>query len=182
MRSPARLLSLGVSFGVVLSVGPRALGQDEDIEPLVGPPPPVTQPAGKPVAFDEAWLEPFFTKGPGKLGVDAVREENWAAAESAFAKAVKALKKGSAEQLAAKYMLALARENQSKWGDAGSIFEELYESYPRLAPYHAYHAARCRLRRGDAQGARGRAEARAREAGLGEGGSDGRGVGHGGCS
>jgi soluble lytic murein transglycosylase len=153
VRSPARLLSLGVSFGVVLSVGPRALGQDEDIEPLVGPPPPVTQPAGKPVAFDEAWLEPFFTKGPGKLGVDAVREENWAAAESAFAKAVKALKKGSAEQLAAKYMLALARENQSKWGDAGSIFEELYESYPRLAPYHAYHAARCRLRRGDAQGA-----------------------------
>jgi soluble lytic murein transglycosylase len=50
-------------------------------------------------------------------------------------------------------MLALARENQSKWAEAGRLFEDLYELYPKLAPYHAYHAARCRLRRGDADGA-----------------------------
>ena len=29
----------------------------------------------------------------------------------------------------------------------------LYKEYPKLAPYHAYNAARCRLRRGDAAGA-----------------------------
>src|SRR6185295_9874945 len=51
------------------------------------------------------------------------------------------------------YLQALAQANQSKWADAGTLFEELYASYPKLAPYHAYHAARCRLRRGDAGGA-----------------------------
>ena len=60
---------------------------------------------------------------------------------------------GRDERLAARYLLALARANQSKWTDAGQLFEELYDSYPKLAPYHAYHAARCRLRRGDAAGA-----------------------------
>ena len=50
-------------------------------------------------------------------------------------------------------MLALARTNLSEWADAGRLFEELYKEYPKLAPYHAYHAARCRLRRGDATGA-----------------------------
>src|SRR6185295_3393838 len=51
------------------------------------------------------------------------------------------------------YLQALAQANQSKWTDAGALFEELYKSYPKLAPYHAYNAARCRLRRGDATGA-----------------------------
>jgi soluble lytic murein transglycosylase len=153
VRPPARAILALAALGSALTLGPRALGQDDDVEPLVGPPAPVTQPAGKPVAFDEGWLEPFFTKGPAKDGVDAVREENWAAAETAFNKAIKVLRKGSAEQLAARYMLALARENQSEWSDAGPIFEMLYTAYPRLAPYHAYHAARCRLRRGDAAGA-----------------------------
>jgi soluble lytic murein transglycosylase len=134
-------------------MGPRALGQDDDVGELVGPPAPVTRPEGKPVAFDEEWLVPFFTKGPAKDGVDAVREEDWKTAEIAFNKAIKVLHKGSPEQLAARYMLALARENQSEWKDAGPVFEFLYTAYPRLAPYHAYHAARCRLRRGDAEGA-----------------------------
>jgi soluble lytic murein transglycosylase len=151
--SPARLILLVGSFSAVLTVGHRALGQDDDVDQLVGPPAPVTRPEGKPVAFDEAWLQPFFTKGPAKDGVDAVREENWPAAETAFNKAIKVLRKGSPEQLAARYMLALARENQSEWNDAGPVFEQLYTTYPKLAPYHAYHAARCRLRRGDAQGA-----------------------------
>ena len=50
-------------------------------------------------------------------------------------------------------MVALARANQGKWNEAGQLFEELFKSYPKLAPYHAYNAARCRLRRGDAAGA-----------------------------
>jgi soluble lytic murein transglycosylase len=117
--------------------------------------PPVAARAvgGKPVEFDKAWLEPYFQKGAAKEGVDAFRAEDWEAAEKALTKAVKALKKGSDEQLAARYLLALARENQSKWSDAGPIFEELFTKQPLLAPYHAYHAARCRVRRGDATGA-----------------------------
>jgi soluble lytic murein transglycosylase len=148
-----RFCVVAASLCVSLTLGHRALGQDEDVEELVGPPAPVTHATGKPVEFDKAWLEPFFTKGPAKAGVDAVREEDWAGAEAGFAKAVRALKKGSSEQLAARYMLALARENQSKWSDAGPIFEDLYTEYPKLAAYHASHAARCRLRRGDAAGA-----------------------------
>ena len=66
---------------------------------------------------------------------------------------MKALPKSSPERRAARYLLALAEANQSKWADAGALFEELYTSYPKLAPYHAYNAARCRLRRGDAAGA-----------------------------
>ena len=151
--SPARLIVFAGSLCALLTVGHRALGQDDDVDQLVGPPPPVTRPEGKPVAFDEAWLEPYFTKGPAKDGVDAVRAEDWPNAERAFNKAIKVLRKGSDEQSAARYMLALARENQSEWNDAGPVFEGLYKSYPKLAPYHAYHAARCRLRRGDAAGA-----------------------------
>ena len=49
--------------------------------------------------------------------------------------------------------MALARANQSNWADAGKLFEQLYDSYPKLAPYHAYNAARCRLRRSDYAGA-----------------------------
>ncbi|HEY2732011.1 MAG TPA: transglycosylase SLT domain-containing protein [Polyangia bacterium] len=138
---------------LVLTVGHRALGQDEEGEEPIGPPAPVAREVGKAIAFDEAWLEPFFKTGAAKLGVDRVREEDWAGAEAAFAKAVGALRKKTPEQLAARYMLALARENQSKWSDAGTLFEELYTAYPKLAAYHAYHAARCRLRRGDAPGA-----------------------------
>ena len=66
---------------------------------------------------------------------------------------MKALPKSSPERRAARYLLALAEANQSKWAEAGALFEELYTSYPKLAPYHAYNAARCRLRRGDAAGA-----------------------------
>jgi soluble lytic murein transglycosylase len=153
VRSPARLVLLAVSLCTVLTVGHRALGQDEDLGEPVGPPGPVTRPEGAPVKFEEAWLAPYFTKGPAKDGVDAVRAEDWRTAEIAFNKAIRVLRKGSDEQLAARYMLALARENQSEWNDAGGVFEGLYTTYARLAPYHAYHAARCRLRRGDAAGA-----------------------------
>jgi soluble lytic murein transglycosylase len=109
--------------------------------------------APKPAKFDPDWIEPFFKNGPGKQAVERFRAEDWAAAETGFTKAVKALPKPSPERKAARYLLALAEANQSKWTDAGALFEDLYTSYPKLAPYHAYNAARCRLRRGDAAGA-----------------------------
>jgi soluble lytic murein transglycosylase len=137
----------------LLLTGHVALAQDEmPAEEVAGPPAPRAL-GGKPVEFEKEWLEPYFQKGPAKTGSDEFREEDWEGAEKEFTKAVKALKKGSAELLAAKYMLALSRENQSEWADAGAIFEELFTKQPLLAPYHAYHAARCRLRRGDAPGA-----------------------------
>ena len=39
------------------------------------------------------------------------------------------------------------------WAAAGDMFEDLHTRYPVLAPYPAYQAARCRLRRGDNEGA-----------------------------
>jgi soluble lytic murein transglycosylase len=109
--------------------------------------------SGKAVAFDRTWLTPFFEHGPANKAAEQFRAEDWDAAETGFARAVKSLPRSSNERHAAQYMLALARANQSKWADAGQLFEELFTSYPRLAPYHAYNAARCRLRRGDAAGA-----------------------------
>jgi len=109
--------------------------------------------APKPAKFDPEWIEPFFKSGPAKKAVERYRAEDWSEAETGFAKAVRALPKSSPERRAARYLLALAEENQSKWTEAGALFEDLYTSYPKLAPYHAYNAARCRLRRGDAAGA-----------------------------
>ncbi len=109
--------------------------------------------AGKPVRFDRGWLTPFFESGHAKEAVEEFRDEDWDKAETEFAKAIKKLPRDGGERHAAKYMLALARANQGKWNDAGELFEELFKSYPKLAPYHAYNAARCRLRRGDAAGA-----------------------------
>ena len=114
---------------------------------------PATPAKGKPVPFQRAWLTPFFQQGRAKQAVEQFRAEDWDDAETSFAKALRSLSKSSADRYPAKYMLALARANLSKWADAGRLFEELYKEYPKLAPYHAYNAARCRLRRGDATGA-----------------------------
>jgi soluble lytic murein transglycosylase len=142
-----------VALSISLFAGHGAIGQDEGpVDEVAGPAAPRAM-GGKPVEFDKAWLEPYFQKGPAKDGLDAFRAEDWEGAEKALLKAVKALKKGGAEQLAARYLLALARENQSKWSEAGELFEDLFTKQPLLAPYHAYHAARCRVRRGDAAGA-----------------------------
>jgi soluble lytic murein transglycosylase len=105
------------------------------------------------VAFDPTWLEPFFKSGAAKPAAEHFRDEDWAAAEAGFSRAAKALPRASAERRAARYLLALAQASQSKWAEAGALFEDLYATYPRLAAYHAYGAARCRLRRGDAAGA-----------------------------
>jgi soluble lytic murein transglycosylase len=138
-----------------------ARAEDDDDKVVEEPSAKVERGGSKPVAFERAWLEPFFKKGVARQAADKFREEDWAGAEAAFARALRGLPKAGSEtgskaggeRLAATYMLALSRANQSKWAEAGSLFEDLFTSYPRLAPYHAYNAARCRLRRGDAQGA-----------------------------
>jgi soluble lytic murein transglycosylase len=132
----------------------KAAEKDDDEEDVAAAVPvPVARAAGKAVAFEKVWLEPFFKSGAAKKAVELFRSEDWSGAATAFAKALKALPRDGSERLAATYMLALARENDSDWGDAGRLFEDLYVKYPKLATYHAYHAARCRLRRGDPAGA-----------------------------
>src|SRR6185312_5944667 len=125
-------------------------GSDDDEAPAAEAPP---RPAGKPVPFDRAWLEPFFQHGAAKQAAEKFRADDWDDAEAGFVRALKSLPRGGDERRAANYLLALARANQGDWAGAGKLFEELYGSYPRLAPYHAYNAARCRLRRGDYAGA-----------------------------
>jgi soluble lytic murein transglycosylase len=152
---PAIALSLVFALASVAGITP-AFGSggdyDEDSSPAAGSE-SVVRPSGKAVAFDKSWLDPFFKRGPAKQAVEQFRVEEWAAAETGFAKALRSLPKNGEEHRAASYLLALARAAQGKWAEAGSLFEDLYSRYPKLSPYHAYHAARCRLRRGDAAGA-----------------------------
>lgn len=103
------------------------------------------------VRFDPIWLEPFFRSGVLHRGAESFRQESWAAAESALLKGSAGLPARSPERQAARYLAALSRANQGKWLPAASLFEELHRTYPKLAPYHAYHAARCWLRAGQAQ-------------------------------
>ncbi|HSS38806.1 MAG TPA: transglycosylase SLT domain-containing protein, partial [Polyangia bacterium] len=129
--------------------GAHASPGDDDGDREDAPSP--TRTNAKPVAFERAWLDPFFQKGPAKQAVERFRAEDWSGAEAGFARALKSLR--GEERLAATDMLALSRLNEGDWAGAGRLFEELFTSYARLAPYHAYNAARCRLRRGDWAGA-----------------------------
>ncbi len=142
-----------LAFAVALTTPAAGAEDDGDLPPTDGPATPPSRVAGKPVPFDRAWLEPFFKSGPAKQAVEKFRADDWEAAETGFSRALRGLPRHGDERLAATYLLALTRANQSNWSEAGKLFEELYDSYPRLAPYHAYNAARCRLRRGDNAGA-----------------------------
>jgi soluble lytic murein transglycosylase len=104
-------------------------------------------------SFNKRWLEPFFGRATLRTASEKFHVEDWASAAEGFARAGAALPRGSPEYLPAKFLLAMARMNLSEWREAGAIFEELWDTYPLLGPYHALHAARCRLRRGDADGA-----------------------------
>jgi soluble lytic murein transglycosylase len=156
MSSRARWLCLVVSICLVAATPPPGMvsasagDHDPDKESVLTA---ATAPraTGKPVPFQRSWLTPFFQQGRAKQAVQHFRAEDWDDAETSFAKALRTLP--GAERHAATYMLALVRTNLSKWAEAGRLFERLYKDYPKLAPYHAYNAARCRLRRGDAAGA-----------------------------
>ncbi|HEY5089237.1 MAG TPA: transglycosylase SLT domain-containing protein [Polyangia bacterium] len=140
-------------MAIALATSPAGAQDDGDTAAVEGPAARPARAAGKPVPFEREWLEPFFKSGPAKQAVEKYRADDWVAAEAGFSRALRALTRRSEERSAVTYLLALTRANESNWSDAGKLFEELYESYPRLAPYHAYNAARCRLRRGDNAGA-----------------------------
>jgi soluble lytic murein transglycosylase len=124
------------------AASPRAASADE----------PEARPR-KSVAFDERWLEPYFTTGAVVPAVERFRLEDWSDASKGLSAALAKLPKSSHDRQPARFLLALSRMNQGQWESAGQLFEELYTSYPLLAPYHAYYAARCRVRRGDTMGA-----------------------------
>jgi soluble lytic murein transglycosylase len=131
--------------------GLHAWAGDDDGDSAPAPAHARARAAGKPVPFERAWLQPFFQRGAAKQAVEKFRAEDWPGAEAGLARAVRSLR--GEERLAATDLLALARANQGDWAGAGRLFEDLYTSFPRLAPYHAYNAARCRLRRSDWTGA-----------------------------
>ncbi len=109
---------------------------------------------GKPVAFDRRWLEPFFSATPGlRAAAEKFRVEDWKGAATDFAALLPKLPRLSPDQHPAQFALATARMNLGEWAKAGALFEDLWTVYPLLAPYHAYNAARCRLRQGDTEGA-----------------------------
>ncbi len=114
---------------------------------------PATDASTKAVAFDRHWTEPYFEAEPLRTARDKFRAEDWTGAEASLENALRRLPKTSPERHPAMFLLALARENLNQWKSAGDLFEDLHAAYPLLAPYHAYHAARCRVRRGDTGGA-----------------------------
>ena len=137
MRFPRSTVLPAVSLSLLLSLllvpasrASASPGDDDDDARGAETPVAPARPAGKPVSFDRGWLEPFFEHGPARQAVEQFRAEDWEAAETGFAKAVKSLPRDGADRRAAKYMLALARANQSKWADAGQLFEELLRELP----------------------------------------------------
>jgi soluble lytic murein transglycosylase len=106
-----------------------------------------------PVPFNKKWLEPFFASGPEDKAAGRFRSGDFVGASKELARVLTGLPKDSPERNPLRFLYALALMNQSSCQAAGDIFEDLWLAYPLLAPYHAYHAARCRLRRGDGEGA-----------------------------
>lgn len=107
----------------------------------------------RPVPFDRRWMDPYFQTGPLRDAASRSAVGDFAGATTGFQQALALLPHTSPEHAPATFMLALARMNAGQWQEAGTLFEGLYERYPLLAPYHAYYAARCRVRRGDTAGA-----------------------------
>ncbi len=146
---------LGALVGFFAALPPGPAGDDPvDGETTPAAPEPAPARATHPVAFDKKWLQPFFASGTAlPAAAEKFRREDWTGAAEAFAAALVHLPKSSPDFLPARFLLASARMNLSAWSDAGALFEDLWTTYPILAPYHAYNAARCRLRRGDTAGA-----------------------------
>jgi soluble lytic murein transglycosylase len=110
-------------------------------------------PPPRPVPFDRRWIEPYFASGDGRAAAEKFRRDDFRAAVAGFTRVAKRAGARGAERLPARYMTAMAEMELENWAAAGEIFEDLHTRYPVLAPYPAYHAARCRLRRGDSEGA-----------------------------
>jgi soluble lytic murein transglycosylase len=141
-------LCLGTGAAFAQGKGPRSDKADkpERADKAEGKP-------AKAVRFDKHWLEPYFTSGEGAAAMERFRREDNRGAVERFTKIARRAPARSPERLSAQYMAATAYMELEDWTAAGSLFEELATRYPALAPYPAYYAARCRLRRGDAAGA-----------------------------
>ena len=149
--------SLRLAVPVLLCWPWSALGAEsgitDDEEEATPPSETVSPVKSAPVSFDPRWLEPFFASGPQGKAAARFRAGDFAGAVKELGRVLASLPKSSPERNPLRYLYALALMNQSSWQAAGDLFEELWSSYPLLGPYHAYHAARCRLRRGDSEGA-----------------------------
>src|SRR4051794_28378404 len=89
------------AVGLLLVVPPAAASSgdhDPDQESASAGSGPTRAVTGKPVAFDRGWLTPFFEHGPARQAVEQFRAEDWDAAETNFAKAVKSLSRGGTER------------------------------------------------------------------------------------
>jgi soluble lytic murein transglycosylase len=145
------------SISMVLLLAPTPLlgaelGSDDDDDDRASAPEETHAPR-TPVNFDRRWLEPFFTSGPASIAAAHFRAGDFATAGKELEQVLARLPKASPERNPLRLLYALSLMNQSSWQAAEAIFEDLWSSYPLLAAYHAYHAARCHLRRGDAEGA-----------------------------
>lgn len=130
-------------------------GNSDDDEEPGAPTESAPSPKSVPVAFDKKWLDPFFTTGPESKAAARFRAGDFTGASKDLPRVLADFPAKSPERNPLRFLLALALMNQSSpsWQAAGDLFEDLWSSYPLLAPYHAYNAARCRLRRGDSDGA-----------------------------
>jgi len=160
MRRPVNLPLLVLIAAPALLASPRfaragEVGNSDEDDEQGTPAEAAPSPKTAPVAFDKKWLEPFFASGPQSVGAARFRAGDFTGASKELARVLADLSAKSPERNPLRFLLALALMNQSpsSWQAAGDLFEELWSSYPLLAPYHAYNAARCRLRRGDSDGA-----------------------------
>ncbi|HEX7508938.1 MAG TPA: transglycosylase SLT domain-containing protein [Polyangia bacterium] len=145
------LAPLTLFAGPGISLAGEPGNSDEDEEQAT---PAEATPSSKstPVAFDKKWLEPFFASGPESTAAAHFRAGDFSSASKELTRLLADLPGKSPQRNPLRFLQALALMNQSSWQAAGDIFEELWTSYPLLASYHAYQAARCRLRRGDSDG------------------------------
>lgn len=148
----------GTLVGVLIFAGRTAqalepTSSDEGGEPEAREEEQVPSNARPPAPFNKHWLEPYFVAGTARAGAERFRAGDFPAASKLLATTLAQLPKHAPERHHVRFLLALSQMNQNAWQEAGDIFEDLWTEYPVLAPYHAYYAARCRLRRGDAEGA-----------------------------
>jgi soluble lytic murein transglycosylase len=135
-------------FLLFQSTTARAVSEDEaDDEPAPEEPAPIRK--KKLAPFPKQWLEPYFTQTRALRGATAFRAGDYAKAITELEAVLSKLKKDSPEYHPLRFLLAISHMNQSSWKTAGEIFESLYTRYPALAPYHAFYAARCQIRRNE---------------------------------
>jgi soluble lytic murein transglycosylase len=98
-------------------------------------------------------LEPFFASGPASKAAAHFRAGDFLAASQEAGRILAHLPRHAPGRSQLQFLRGLALMSLSSWPEAQGIFEELWSSYPLLAPYHAYHAARCHFQGGDVEGA-----------------------------